>query len=328
MVHQSTVVHKYPALVLRLKSVLDSPLLVFGILAVILSLAVPNFLSLRNIVNLLTQSSAIGLMALGMTFVLILGGIDLSIPANMAFSGILGAIIMRDMGTPVLACIVMVIVSTAVGSFNGFAVAKLRMIPFIVTLSMQAILMGCSIWITNNDSVYNLPEVFSDTILYRIGILPVPVFVLLVVTVITQLILKRSFYGRWIYYVGINRDAARVSGIPGDLVTFSGYALSGFFAGLAAVIVTARLNSASATMGSENIVLDIVSSAVVGGVSIYGGIGTAAGAVVGAIFITVISNSMNLLHVPYYLTLVIKGAVIIGVVGIGSIRSIGRSDNG
>jgi ribose/xylose/arabinose/galactoside ABC-type transport system permease subunit len=308
-----------------LKRVRNSPLFIFGVIAIVLSITVPNFLSVRNIVNLLTQSSTVGLMALGMTFVLILGGLDLSIPANMAFSGILGAIYMRDIGSPVTAALIMVAMGTAVGCVNGFAVAKLRMIPFIVTLSMQAILIGSSIWITKNDSVYNLPEVFSDTILHRFGIVPVPVLVLFAVTLVTHIVLKRSFFGRWIYYVGINRDAAEVSGIPSQMVTFFGYVISGFFAGLAAVIVTARLNSASATMGSENIVLDIVSSCVVGGVSIYGGVGTALGAVVGVLFVTVITNTMNLLHVPYYLTLVIKGLVIISVVGFDSLRSLRRS---
>jgi ribose/xylose/arabinose/galactoside ABC-type transport system permease subunit len=308
-----------------LKRVRNSPLFIFGVIAIVLSITVPNFLSVRNIVNLLTQSSTVGLMALGMTFVLILGGLDLSIPANMAFSGILGAIYMRDIGSPVTAALIMVAMGTAVGCVNGFAVAKLRMIPFIVTLSMQAILIGSSIWITKNDSVYNLPEVFSDTILHRFGIVPVPVLVLFAVTLVTHMVLKRSFFGRWIYYVGINRDAAEVSGIPSQMVTFFGYVISGFFAGLAAVIVTARLNSASATMGSENIVLDIVSSCVVGGVSIYGGVGTALGAVVGVLFVTVITNTMNLLHVPYYLTLVIKGLVIISVVGFDSLRSLRRS---
>lgn len=304
-----------------MKKIQSSPLLIFGIIAIVLSLTVPNFLSMRNLINLLTQSSTIGLMAIGMTFVLILGGIDLSIPANMAFCGIIGAIYMRDIGSPVVAAIIMVSIGMFVGLINGYATANLNMIPFIVTLSMQAILTGSSIWITNNDSVYNLPEIFSDVILYRIGIIPVPVIILGLVLLVVQFLMVHSFFGRWIYYVGINKKAAKISGIPADRVTLAGYVISGFFAGLTAIIVTARLNSASATMGSENIVLDIVSSAVVGGVSIYGGVGTAVGAVVGAIFITVISNSMNLLHVPYYLTLVIKGLVIISVVAFDSIRT-------
>jgi ribose/xylose/arabinose/galactoside ABC-type transport system permease subunit len=309
----------------RLKMVQSSPLFIFGIIAIILSITVPNFFSVRNIINLLTQSSTIGLMALGMAFVLILGGIDLSIPATMAFSGILGALFMRDVGSPLIGCIIMVVVGICVGCVNGFAVAKLNMIPFIVTLSMQAILTGSSIWLTNNDSVYNLPESFPSSVLVRIGgLVPLPVFILIGVTVIVHIVLKKSFFGRWVYASGINKEAAEVCGIPAKKVVFLSYVFSGFFAGLTAVIVTARLFSASATMGSESIVLDIVSSAVIGGVSIYGGVGTAIGAVVGAIFITIISNTMNLLHVPYYLTLVIKGMVIIGVVAIDSIRTAKR----
>ncbi len=312
-------------LLVSLQLVQASSLLIFGIIAVVLSITVPHFLSVRNIINLLTQSSTIGLMAIGMTIVLILGGIDLSIPATMAFSGILGAMYMRDVGSPIVACIIMIAVGLSVGCINGWAVAKLNMIPFIVTLSMQAILTGSSIWLTNNDSVYNLPQSFASTILVRMGIVPLPVLSLIVVTAIIHIVLKRSFYGRWVYSVGINKNAAKVCGIPATKVVFSSYLFSGLFAGLAAIIVTARLNSASATMGSESIVLDIVSSAVIGGVSIYGGVGTALGAVVGAIFITIISNSMNLLHVPYYLTLVIKGGVIISVVALDSLRTIRRT---
>lgn len=317
---KTTTIVKDTVFLIAMRSIRKSPLFIFGVIAVILAITVPNFLSIRNFINLFTQASALGLMALGMTFVLILGGIDLSIPATMAFSGIIGAMYMRDIGSPVIACIIMILIGTCVGCINGLAVSKLNMIPFIVTLSMQAILTGSSIWLTNNDSVYNLPQNFESSVLVRISMIPLPVFILIFVTAVIHILLKKNIYGRWLYSVGINRDAAKVCGVKANNVVFSSYVISGFFAGVAAVIITARLNSASATMGSENIVLDIISSAVIGGVSIYGGIGTAIGAVVGAVFITIISNSMNLLHIPYYLTLVIKGMVIISVIAIDSLR--------
>jgi ribose transport system permease protein len=123
-----------------------------------------------------------------------------------------------------------------------------------------------------------------------------------------------------LFAVGTNARAARVSGIPTDRVIFGTYVTSGFFAGLAALIVVARLMSAAATMGEEGIVLDIVSSAVIGGVSIYGGVGSPLGAVIGALFITLITNSMNMLKVSYYWTLVIKGLVIVVAVALDSLR--------
>jgi ribose/xylose/arabinose/galactoside ABC-type transport system permease subunit len=296
------------------------PLAVVGCIAVVLALSVPYFFTLRNIVNLLTQSSSLGLMSIGMAVVLFVGGIDLSMPAIMAFSGILGAMFMRAGGNPVIAALIMVAVGTAAGCVNGFAVAYLKMIPFIVTLSMQAIATGASIWVTNAVSVTGVPDSFIDTILARVWIIPVPVIALVLLAAFSEFLLRKSLFGRWLYSVGTSIRTARVSGIDTNRVLFGSYAFSGLMAGLVAIIVTARLGSAAVTMGSDSLVLDIVSGAVIGGVSIYGGSGSALGAVVGALFMTLIGNSMNFLHVPFYLTLMIKGCVIIAFVAVDSIR--------
>jgi ribose transport system permease protein len=296
------------------------PFIVFGCIALALAFMVPYFLTVRNIINVLTQSSTLGLMSIGMAVVLIVGGIDLSLPAVMALSGILGAIYMRSGGSPVVASLIMVSVGLAAGCVNGFAVAYLRMIPFVVTLSMQAIATGASIWVTNALSVAVVSTSFINTVLAKIWIIPLPVIVLLVMTAFSALLLRSSIVGRWLYSVGTNIRTARFAGIQTTRVLFGSYVFSGMMAGLVAIIVTARLSSASGTMGSNSLVLDIISSSVIGGVSIYGGSGSAIGVMIGALFITLISNSMNLLHVPYYLTLIIKGTVIIAVIAIDSIR--------
>lgn len=293
---------------------------VFGSIAVVLAFVVPYFLTVRNIVNVLTQSSTLGLLSIGMAVVMIIGGIDLSLTAVMALSGILGAIFMRGGGSPILACLIMVLVGTVAGSVNGFAVAKLRMIPFVVTLSMQAIATGASIWVTNALSVAGIPDSFINTVLTKIWIIPFPVIVLVAVTLFCELLLRNSLFGRWLYSAGTNIRAARVSGMDTTRILFGGYAFSGMMAGLVAIIVTARLSSASGTMGSSSLLLDVISSTVIGGVSIYGGSGSAVGVMIGALFITLISNSMNFLHIPYYLTLIIKGSVIIMVIAVDSIR--------
>jgi ribose/xylose/arabinose/galactoside ABC-type transport system permease subunit len=259
-------------------------------------------------------------MAIGMTIVLITGGIDLSLPAVMALSGIAGAMFMRAGGHPIIGVLIMLAVGSAVGAFNGFAVARLKMIPFVVTLSTMVIAGGTSVWITNATSIGGLPDGFVDTVTGRLLGIPMPVFLLFVVVIVAQILVTRSIYGRWLYAVGKNLKTARVSGIPADAVTFGAYVVSGFTAGLAGIIITARLMSAAASMGQENLVLDIISSAVVGGVSIYGGVGTPLGAVLGALFITSITNSMNMLGVSYFTTLLIKGTIIILAVGIDSLR--------
>lgn len=296
------------------------PVILLLIVIVLLGLFVDDFFKVKNLLNILMQSSALGLMAIGMTAVLITGGIDLSIPSVMAFSAILGAMYMRDGGSLVIGILIMVAVGSIAGLVNGYSIAYFRMIPFVVTLAMSAVAMGAAILVTNQISISGIPEAYMDAILAKVGGIGVPVIFLALVTFIVQLFMTRSLFGRWLYATGINARAARVSGVPTARVLLLTYAFSGFMAGLAAVILTARLNSAGALMGREGVVLDIISSAVLGGVSIYGGIGSALNAVVGAVLITLISNSMNLMHVSYYMTLVIKGFVIILVVALDSLR--------
>ena len=184
------------------------------IILVALSLFVPYFLSIKNFVSILMQSAALGLMAVGLTAVLITGGIDLSIPSLMSFSAVLGAMYMKAGGNPVVASLLMVGVATLGGCVNGAAVAYLKMIPFVVTLSTMAVFGGASIWITNAVSVTGIPRGFITFIMQDIWIFPVPVVAFIIVTVIVQLFLTRSIYGRWLFAVGTNIRAARVSGIP------------------------------------------------------------------------------------------------------------------
>lgn len=289
------------------------------IILVALSVFVPYFLSITNFVSILMQSAALGLMAVGLTAVLITGGIDLSIPSLMSFSAVLGAMYMKSGGNPVIACLLMLGVATLGGALNGTAVAYLKMIPFVVTLSTMAVFGGASIWITNAVSVTGIPRGFITTVMQDIWIFPVPVVAFVIVTAIVQLFLTRSLYGRWLYAVGTNIRAARVSGIPAQRMLFGSYVFSGFVAGIAAIVTTAWLGTAGGTIGSEGVVLDVVSSAVLGGVSIYGGAGTALGALVGTILIKLISNSLNFLQASYYVTLVVKGIVIVAFVAVDSL---------
>ena len=296
------------------------PVAIFLLVLALLSVFVPNFLTHRNILNVLVQSSALGLMTIGMTAILIGGGIDLSIPASMAFSGILGVLWMRAGGNPLVAALIMVCVSVVIGAVNGFAIGYLRMIPLVVTLATMAITTGASIAVTNAQSVLGLHPAFIETVLQKVGGIPMPVLILFFFTLVAAVLMRGSMYGRWLYAVGTNEKAARVSGIPSRAMILGTYVFGGFFAGVAAIVTTARLGAAAATMGRESVVLDIISSAVVGGVSIYGGIGNPLGAVLGAIIIILISNSMNLMHVSYYITLIVKGLVIIAVVAVDSLR--------
>ncbi len=290
-------------------------LLLAAVLAYLYAFA-PNFFRPANLLNILVQSSALGLMAIGMTLVMITGGIDLSLPANMALGAVLGGFYMQGGGGLVVGCLIMVTTGFLVGAVNGVAVAYLRMTPFVVTLATLTMLGGATVWLTNSRSVAGFPERFFDLFLARPSGVPVAVLAMLVFALAASVLASSTVYGRWLYAVGINARAARVARVPVERVVGLSYALSGVTAGVAAVLLTARLGSASANMGNEGVVLDIVSACVVGGVSVYGGAGRPLGAVLGAIFITVISNSLNQLGVSYFVNLVIKGAVIIGFISL------------
>jgi ribose/xylose/arabinose/galactoside ABC-type transport system permease subunit len=277
----------------------------------------PNFFRYHNIINVLLQASLLGLLAIGMTIVMIDGGIDLSLPANTAMGAVLGALYMRAGGDWALGALIMIATGVLIGSINGFAVAHLKMIPFVVTLATMTVVSGASIWLTNSLSISQLPDAFVESFDARplFGV-PVTVLIVAVLAALIAMLMRSSVVGRWAYAVGINERAARVARIPIGRVILASYMFSGLMAGLTAVLLTARLGSASANMGNDGVVLDIVSACVVGGVSIYGGSGRVSGALFGALLITILSNAMNLIGVSYYLSLIVKGVVIIVFVAI------------
>jgi ribose/xylose/arabinose/galactoside ABC-type transport system permease subunit len=282
-----------------------------GLILVVLIIFAPNFFKIQNGVNIIVQASTLGILATGMAFVMIGGGIDLSMPANMALAAVVGALYMSAGGSAFVGSLLMIAAAIAIGLLNGLAVAYLRMIPFVVTLAMLTVVTGVTVWVTNSVSVAVTSESFFDVVLVSLYRIPVSVAVLAVCGLIATAVMSATIYGRQLYAVGINREAARVARVPIQRVIFASYGFAGLMAGLTAILLTARLGSASAAMGSDSVVLDAISACVVGGVSIYGGVGRPLGAIIGAILITLISNALNMLGISYYFSLMIKGAVII-----------------
>lgn len=300
------------------------PILLVAALLVLMWAEAPKFFTPRNLTSILVQASMLGIMAIGMTVVMVGGGIDLSMPATMAFAAVLGALILAP-GAPLgLGALVMLATGLLVGAFNGFAVAVLGMIPFVVTLAMMIVMSGAAICATGAVSV-PLPEVWIDAILVRLGGLPLSVWVLLGLAGLAALAMRRTAAGQWLYAVGTNPTAARIAGVPTWAVLFGSYVVAGLCAGITAILLSARLGAASAPMGNDAVVLDVVSAVVVGGVSIYGGVGGPIGAVVGTLVITVIGNALNMLGVSFYVTLIVKGAAILAFVALdGLVRRHGR----
>lgn len=297
---------------LRKAIVVLVPLVVALALLAVMQWQAPNFFRPNNLINILVQTSSLGVMAIGMCVVMIGGGIDLSIPANMAFSAVIGALAMR-WGMPV-GIAVMLLTGAGIGLFNGLAVAIFGMTPFVVTLATMTVVGGATVWITNSQSISDFPEIFFDIMLARPGGIPVSVIILLVVALVASLVMSSTVFGRWLYAVGLNPKAARVARVPLERVLLLTYVISGLLAGLAAAMLTARLGSASANLGNDGVVLDIVSACVVGGISIYGGSGRPIGAVLGALFIILIGNSLNQLGVSYFMNLVVKGVAIVAFI--------------
>jgi ribose/xylose/arabinose/galactoside ABC-type transport system permease subunit len=295
-----------------------APVALLLVIALVLGSITPNFLTIRNGINVLEQASVLALIAMGLSAVLITGGTDFSIPANLSLGAVIGAMYMRNGGNPIIGSAIMLLTCILIGLINGLSVSRLRIIPFVQTLAIAYIATGTSTALTGGVSVSNIPEGFINTIQYRVMGIPVYSLITIVLVIIIYFLFKKSIFGRWLYAVGTNNRAARVSGIPTSNVILGAYVFSGLMAGIGAIISVGRLLSASAIMAGDNLIMDIIASAVVGGVSIFGGVGNPLGAALGALLVILISNSMNMMRVSYFLTLVIKGLIILIFVWINS----------
>ena len=294
-------------------------LIMLGVIAVvfiILSLTVPNFATARNLTNLLQMIAPIAVMACGATYVLVIGGMDISNPAVMAASAVVGVYYMTTLGGNLVVGTFVIILSGAFfGLIKGFAIAKLKMVPMVVTLSMMTIGTGLATILSGTRGLPRLPDSFS-VFFNKTAV----IIILLIVMLVMDFILTRTKFGRKLYYIGNNARTTKVSGIDSENIIMLTYVISGICAGIAGVINTASIGTARANMGPQSQILDIISAAVIGGVSTSGGSGRVRDAVLGAVLIVGLTNVMNLLNVSDYYTTLIKGGIIIGAMGIASFR--------
>lgn len=276
-----------------------------------LSAGVPRFCTPYNLFNIIIQASIYGTMAVGLTLVLITGGIDISLPTIMAAATVVGVSYMVATGNWAGGVLMILAVSLVAGLINAVSVTVFKMPSLIVTLATQTIGSGFAVWYTNFLTITGIPRPLTN--FFRLDLVGIPMYVIVFAVIVAsgQYFLTRTMYGRWLYLVGLNASAARVTGIPTRTVTGVAYVLSSVSAGFAGVMLATQIGSAQPGMGNPSMVLDIVSSAVIGGVSIYGGKGTILGAAVGAVLIATISNVMNLLGIQFYMTLMLKGLIII-----------------
>ena len=301
------------------------PLLGLALLCLVLAIASPHFLTVDNLLNVLRQSAINAVLALGQLVVIITAGIDLSIGSIMGLTIVLLALMMRG-GTPsVLACALTVVAGAAVGLLNGLLLTRLKLPhPFISTLGTMNVARGAALLLASGVPISGLPVRFRETVAGSAFGIPSPVLVAGALYVMGHLFLTRTVWGRDLYALGGNREAARLCGIPVDRRLNLAYALSGGAAGLAAVVMAARMNSGFPLAGS-GAELDAIAAVIVGGASFFGGVGTAGGTLIGALIIGFLRNGLNLLDVSAYWQMIVIGAVIVAAVCIDVLRQrVGR----
>ncbi|HBR90203.1 MAG TPA: ribose ABC transporter permease [Microbacterium sp.] len=294
------------------------------IVSVVLSFMTPTFLTASNLTNIVTQSAVVGIAAIGATFVIITSGIDLSVGANIALSGMIGAIVAQTTGSGLIGIAVVLLVSAAVGAFNGASVAWLRLAPFIVTLAVMGMARGLTLQISQGQSVYGLPEALNWLGASAIFDVKTSAVVTVLLFAIAHLVLARTTFGHRIYAVGGNAEAARLAGINVRGIVFSAYVIAGVMAGIAALILLGRLDSATpnAATGTE---LQVIAAVVIGGTSLFGGKGSMIGTFVGVLLIGVINNGLTLLNVSSFWVQFVQGALIFLAVLLDSLNSRRRS---
>ncbi len=297
-------------------------LLAFGALIILFvgfSIASPYFLTFDNVIGILLATAVNGILALGVTFVIISGGIDLSVGTVLTVSAVMTGVFITNNHWPIwLGMLGGILTGGLAGFVNGVVIAKMKIPPFIATLGMLNVTKGLALVISGLKPIY-----FNDTPIFRslamdsiigqvIPKLDIPnaVLVLFMAAIIANLILSKTVFGRYNFAIGSNEEATRLSGVNVDAWKIGVYTLCGLFAGLAGVVIAARLNSAQPALGA-GYELDAIAATVIGGTSLSGGEGSIVGTVIGAFIISTLTNGLRILSVPQELQLVVTGCIVV-----------------
>lgn len=289
------------------------------VLLLIFGIGNRNFVTTNNLLNVAVQTTPILLIAMGQTFVLISGGIDLSIGSNIAFAGIITAMLMKS-GVPIPIAIIAGIIATAiVGITNGALISYGKLPPFIVTLGTMTAVRGITLTLTKGIPISGLPEGFNNIGISKTLGIPNPIYIMIIFAVIFGIILAKTKTGRHIYAIGSNFEAARLSGVNSNLALIKVYTFSAILAGVAGLVMAARIISAPPTAGA-GYELDAVAASVIGGASTMGGEGTIAGTIIGAFIISVLRNGLNLMGISPFIQQIVIGVVIVAAVFFDKIK--------
>jgi ribose transport system permease protein len=280
-------------------------------LCVVIAALEPKFLSGGNLNSVARQTAVITIMAMGMTMVMVAGGIDLSVGSMMALAGVFGAKAMVGGSPVIIGVLICVATGMLFGFVNGAAVASLRIPAFIVTLGAMGIYRGISLLVTQGNAVVGLPQSFgllSETDLF--GVLPVPLLIVILTALLTHVLLKNTLPGRYCYAIGSNQEAARYAGIQVPRYQILFYTILGALTGLAGAIESSRLVTGQPTAG-EGYELRVIAAVVIGGGSLSGGQGTVIGTIIGSLIMGALANGANLLRINPFIQQIIIGSVIV-----------------
>ena len=294
------------------KEILDRYKSLIGliILCIVITIVSPAFMTLSNITNIFTQVSTNAIIAVGMTFVILTGGIDLSVGSTVAISGALAASIIKSTNNIFLAIIVASITGIVIGLINGVLISKGKLQAFIVTLATMTIFRGATLVFTNGTPISKLSETFVKIGNGKIGFIPIPVIITIVVLIISIYLLTQTRFGRYLYALGGNEESAKLSGINTNKIKTFVYVISGFASSIAGIIIASRIGSASPNAGTS-FELDAIAAVVIGGTSLSGGEGRITGTIIGALIIGVLNNGLNLMNVSPFYQSIVKGLVIL-----------------
>lgn len=285
--------------------------LILLVMIIAMCIVSPVFRTTGNVINILLQVSSNGILAIGMLFVMIGGGIDLSIGSTIALTSVMLGTVLNSSGSLVLGIAAAVIVPIIFALINGFFIAHFSMFPFVVTLATQLVIRGAAYLIGGGASVSLVSDELRKFGTGKLGgILPYPVICFIVIAVLAYILLHQTRFGRYVYAVGGNSSSAFASGINVKLITMATYVIMGFCAAVAGIITTARISASQPNIGT-GLETDAIAACVIGGTSFTGGIGSVPGAMIGIVMIGVIYNSMNLLQINSYWQTITKGVLIL-----------------
>jgi len=301
-----------------IKSIFTNYLLIVLIAIIVLgSILSPYFLTSRNVGNVLTFAAVVSIIAVGQFFVIVTGGIDLSVGSMVALSTVIAAVSMKGGGSSLMASIFALLVTSAVGGIAGLLVVRAKIAPFVATLAMMSIARGTSYLVQIGSLISINDKGFITFFAGKTGGISHPVLIFVLVMLVSAFFMKYSTYGRRLYAIGGNAEAARLSGLSVDASIFSVYLLNGFLAGLAGLILAAQLTQGSSLL-AQGYELDAIAAVVVGGAALSGGSGNPIKAVAGGLIIAILGNIMNLMTIPSEPQQVVKGVlIIIAVIFIG-----------